>query len=111
MDDVSHTDLHWVAVCRVDDLGVGEAMRVPGAVPPISVFRSEDGAVFALGDTCSHEVASLADGYVDGATVECPAHFAQFCLRTGAALSLPATKPVPVHRVREEDGQIYVATA
>ena len=40
--------------------------------------------------------------------MECPLHAAQFCLRTGEALCLPATKGVGVHRVEEREGQLYL---
>ena len=56
--------------------------------------------VFAIGDTCSHAEASLSEGDISGTVIECWLHGAGFDLRTGAALSLPATQSVksyPVH--------------
>ncbi len=54
--------------------------------------------LFAIGDACSHEDYSLAEGEVDDGrdccSVECVPHGARFDLRTGAALSLPAVRAV-----------------
>ena len=42
--------------------GPGEATRVDGSVP-IAVFNV-DGDLYAIDDTCTHQVASLADGWI-----------------------------------------------
>lgn len=73
----------------------------------VAVFRVAD-EVLAVGDRCSHAEASLAKGEVYGTDVECPRHGSEFDLRTGAALSLPATQPVPVYEVTIEDGNVYL---
>src|SRR3954447_14676220 len=59
-----------VRVCSLDDLPVGEALRVSSISPPVAVFRTADGAVYAIDDTCTHQDASLADGWVEGCQVE-----------------------------------------
>jgi nitrite reductase/ring-hydroxylating ferredoxin subunit len=41
--------------------------------------------------------------------VTCPLHGAKFDVKTGAAKSLPAVKPVPKHEVKVENGNVYVA--
>lgn len=74
----------------------------------IAVFRIGE-EVFAIGDRCSHAEASLSEGEVWDCTVECPRHGSEFDLRTGQALSLPATRPVPVYPVSiEDDGSVYL---
>jgi len=86
----------------------GEGVRVD-ASPPIAVFHTEDGEVFAIDDTCSHQDASLADGWVEGCEVECPLHASRFDLRTGQVDAPPAKKPIRTHRVDVIDGVIHVA--
>ena len=56
---------------------------------------------------CSHAEADLADGEVYDCKVECPLHGAEFDLKTGEALTLPATKPVSVFRT-EIDGDTLI---
>ena len=46
--------------------------------------------VFAIGDICTHSDASLSEGDVTDYRIECWLHGAEFDLRTGQALTLPA---------------------
>lgn len=94
-------------VCRVEDIPVNEARRFVVNGTPIAVFNMPDG-FSAIGDTCSHEEASLSEGFVEDDVVECPRHGAQFDIQTGQNRSLPATRPVPAYRVVAENGEVYV---
>ena len=98
-----------VTVCRADDLPPGEAVRVTAVEPPIAVFHTEDGDFYAVDDTCTHQDASLADGWLEGCAVECPLHASCFDLRTGQPSGPPATKPVRTYPVVVEDGVVRVA--
>ena len=75
----------------------------------IAVVRIDDN-VYAIGDTCSHQEVSLAEGEVDEyeKTLECWKHGSSFSLETGEALTLPATRPVPTYEVRVEGDEIVV---
>lgn len=97
-----------VLVGRLAELPVGGVVTVnPPGLPPISVFHTEEG-LFAVDDTCTHQDASLADGWVEGCTVECPLHESCFDLRTGAASGPPAKKPVRTHRVEVRGDDIVL---
>ncbi|GHG26586.1 MULTISPECIES: bifunctional 3-phenylpropionate/cinnamic acid dioxygenase ferredoxin subunit [Amycolatopsis] len=96
-----------IRACTVDELPPGESVRIPGP-PAIAVFRTEDGELYAIGDTCTHQDASLADGWLEGCFVECPLHAAMFDLRTGAPTCLPAKDPVRTYPVVVEEGVVYV---
>ena len=96
----------WIRACEVGRVGPGEAVALD-VNPPIAVFNA-DGDWFATADTCTHDKSSLAEGYIDGDQVECAWHFAKFCLRTGAALTLPATVPIRTYTTKVEDGTVYV---
>lgn len=89
-----------VVLCRRDDLAPGEARRFDVGAERIALVRIGD-HFFAVGDECSHEDYSLAEGEVwaDECEIECPRHGSTFDLRTGEACTLPATKPVPVYEV------------
>jgi len=96
-----------IAVCPLAELKPGEARRL-AVEPPIAVFRVDDGDVYAIDDTCTHQDASLADGWLEGCEVECPLHSSRFDLRTGAVDAPPAKKPVRTHRVSVVDGTVFV---
>ncbi|MEM7336480.1 MAG: non-heme iron oxygenase ferredoxin subunit, partial [Chloroflexota bacterium] len=66
------------------------------------------GEFFAIADLCSHDDGPLEDGSLEGYSVECPRHGACFDIRTGEALSLPATSAIPSFQVKIEDGFIWV---
>lgn len=102
-----------IPVGALADIPVGEAIRVQADVP-IAVFRVDDGAegtVYAIDDTCTHQKASLADGFLDGCMVECPLHATCFDLRTGRPDGPPAKVPVRTHQVVVSDGMVYLKLA
>jgi 3-phenylpropionate/trans-cinnamate dioxygenase ferredoxin component len=95
-----------ISVCPTTALPPGEAFRVEGD-EPIAVFNVA-GVLYAIDDTCTHQDASLADGWVEGCAVECPLHASCFDLRTGKVSGPPAKVPVRTHRVVVQDGMVYV---
>ena len=95
-------------ICPLADLPPGEALRVDEVSPPIAIFHTDDGELFAIDDTCTHQDASLADGWLEGCEVECPLHASRFDLRTGAVDAPPAKVGVRTHSITLTDGDIYV---
>ena len=73
----------------------------------IALFNCE-GKFFAIDDMCSHAEASLSEGEIYDCKVECPLHGAEFDLKTGEAVTLPATKSVNTYETEIIDGYIYV---
>ena len=64
--------------------------------------------------TTVHELGDLPSNVpvaVNGFTLECFMHGSRFDVRTGAALNLPATRPVTTYPVRVVDGQVQVFRA
>jgi len=98
-----------VRLCGRDELSAGSARRFEVGPHRIALVRIDDD-FFALGDTCSHEDYSLSEGEVltGACEIECWKHGSMFDLRTGEPRSLPATKPVPVYRVRAEGDDVLV---
>lgn len=101
-----------LVACHIEDLPPGESYRIePGnGTEAVAVFNV-DGELHAIDDTCTHQDASLADGFLEGCTVECPLHAACFDLRTGMPSGPPAKRPVRTHRVTVDDGLIHVHVA
>ncbi|MCT2590816.1 bifunctional 3-phenylpropionate/cinnamic acid dioxygenase ferredoxin subunit [Streptomyces sp. N2-109] len=101
-----------LVACRIEDLPPGESVRIDAAdgTQAVAVFNA-DGELYAIDDTCTHQDASLADGWLEGCTVECPLHAACFDLRTGMPNGPPAKRPVRTHRVTVEDGFVRVHVA
>ncbi len=104
---VSRTLVRACSLAEIPEVG---AHRVVLQGTPVAVVRS-DGDVYAIFDICSHANVSLAEGEVDGTTIECWLHGSTFDLTTGRPTSLPATKPVPVYPVTIDGDDVYVEIA
>lgn len=71
--------------------GTGQAFTVAGR--KLALFNV-NGRIFAIDDTCPHDGASLAEGALDGTTITCPWHSAEFDVTCGKVLSPPAAENV-----------------
>jgi 3-phenylpropionate/trans-cinnamate dioxygenase ferredoxin component len=65
---------------------------------------------YALDDVCTHDGGPLSEGPLDPAagTITCPRHGATFDIKTGAALTMPATKPTASHEVKVDGNRVFV---
>ncbi|QZY44917.1 non-heme iron oxygenase ferredoxin subunit [Mycolicibacterium austroafricanum] len=99
----------WIRACATGELPDDGGHQID-TTPPVSVFAVA-GEFFCIDDTCTHEMYSLADGWIEEkeCVIECSLHMAKFCLRTGAALTPPASAPVAVHPVARVEDTLYVA--
>ena len=64
--------------------------------------------VFAVADTCTHSEASLSEGEISGTKIECWLHGAEFDLRTGLALTPPATESLKSFKVKRNGNQLTI---
>lgn len=65
--------------------------------------------VFAVADICTHSEASLSEGEVSDHKIECWLHGAEFDLRTGEALTPPATEALETFAVHREGDTITIS--
>jgi NADPH-dependent 2,4-dienoyl-CoA reductase/sulfur reductase-like enzyme/nitrite reductase/ring-hydroxylating ferredoxin subunit len=73
----------------------------------VLLARLDDG-ILAVGGTCTHYGAPLADGLVVDGEIRCPWHHACFSLRTGAALRAPAFASLATWQVEIIDDTVFV---
>jgi 3-phenylpropionate/trans-cinnamate dioxygenase ferredoxin subunit len=66
------------------------------------------GHFYAIDDVCTHDGGPLGEGQLEGFSVACPRHGAKFDIRTGAALTMPATRPTAAHEVKLVGGDVFV---
>lgn len=93
------TELEYVTVATVAELGPGQRKLVDVDGEPVAVFNIA-GRYFAIADLCSHDDGPVGEGELLGDEIECPRHGARFSLETGKALSLPAVVDIPAYPVR-----------
>ena len=66
------------------------------------------GEYFCIDDVCTHDGGTLGDGEMRGHSIACPRHGAQFDIRNGKAMTMPATEDTIAHHVKVEGDGIYV---
>lgn len=97
----------WTDVGSPADLPLGEAVVVEVDDVPVLVVNL-DGEFVAYEDLCSHEALPIANGKIADERLVCPHHGAEFCLRTGAALTAPAYEGLTALPVRVHEGRVQV---
>jgi nitrite reductase/ring-hydroxylating ferredoxin subunit len=101
------TAVGWHTAAKSSDLADNSILGVQINGIRIALYRIE-GAVYATNDICSHDLAFLSDGYLDGDCVECPLHQALFHIPTGEVRAPPACEPIPIYPAKEEAGNVLV---
>lgn len=101
----------FVKVATLGELPEGSVLGVEVDGKSVCLANC-DGEVYAFQDNCSHRDFPLSNGELDPdeCAITCEWHGAEFDVRTGRALCLPATKPIAVYEVRLEGGDILVET-
>lgn len=91
-----------------DSLIEGKPIAVDVNGTAVCVARVGD-EVFAVADTCTHSDASLSEGEISGFKIECWLHGAEFDLRSGAALTPPATQALQSFKVKRNGNQLVIS--
>ena len=98
----------WTDVAAEADLFDGAGIPVTPCGHKIALFSVECG-VYALDNRCSHGMATIDDGYMEGFEVECAVHQGRFDVRTGEATGAPCTQAVKTWPVKIEGGRVWLA--
>lgn len=61
-----------------------------------------------IDDVCTHDGGPLGEGELNGFEIACPRHGAKFDVRTGKALTMPATEDTRAHEVKVVGEDVYV---
>ena len=67
-----------------------------------------DGRFYCIDDVCTHDGGPLGEGELDGCQIACPRHGARFDLRSGKAMTMPATEDTIVHEIIIEGDDVSV---
>ena len=97
----------WQRAAALADLADDAAFPARLGNRRIALYRL-GGEVHALDDMCTHALALLSQGFIEGGAVECPLHGARFDIATGRCLAPPATVDLRVCAVRIEGGDVFV---
>lgn len=97
----------YFEIAPASELPNGERLFVDLGDKPIVIFNIA-GHYYAIGDVCTHDDGPLGDGVIEGNNVVCPRHGAEFDVRTGQVVQMPAVVDIPAYPVKVVDGKIFV---
>ncbi len=97
----------WVRVASVSDVADGESLAVQVLGLDLALYHVGD-AWFCTDNICTHALALLTDGWLDGYIVECPLHAGQFDIRDGKGQGDPIDKDLATFAVRVEGDEVLV---
>lgn len=96
-----------IKIAKTHEIPEGEVKSFVVDNEMIAVFNINN-EYYALKDQCSHMDLPLSDGFVDGDKVTCAYHGAEFEIKTGKELCLPAVEPVESYTIKIEGDDIYI---
>ncbi len=100
-------DTDFVKVAEVSEIPPGDMKAVRVGNEEILLVNI-DGSFHACDDVCTHSYASLSEGDLDGAEVQCPLHGATFNVSTGEVLTPPAVEALRLFEVRVEGSDVLI---
>ena len=101
------TEATWQLVASASDIKPDEPKKYKVAGEEIALYNV-DGDIYCTDNICTHAYASMADGFQEGAEIECPLHEGRFNIKTGEALCAPLTEDLKTFEVKIEDGDVFV---
>ena len=104
---VDESKIEYVDIVPASELPPGERLFVEIEGLPIVIFNIA-GQFYAIADVCSHDDGPVGEGDLEGYCIVCPRHGAEFDVRTGKVISMPAVVDIPAYPVRVIDGMIQI---
>ncbi len=93
---------------KISDIPPGKMIKVSIDGKDILVANI-DGKYCATDDTCTHSGSSLSEGKLDGYTITCGWHGAQFDCKTGKLVKFPAKiRDLTSYNVIVESDNVFV---
>ncbi len=99
--------VEYLEIAPASELPSGERLFVEIEGKPVVIFNLA-GSFFSIADVCSHDDGPVGEGRLEGFAITCPRHGAQFDIRTGKVLQMPAVVDIPAYPVKIVDGMIQV---
>ena len=97
----------FVSVAKVAELPDPGKLTVECNEQIVVVYHV-GGQFYCTDDVCTHDGGPLGDGDLEGCEIICPRHGARFDIRSGKALTMPATQDTGCHEVRIDGDDILV---
>jgi 3-phenylpropionate/trans-cinnamate dioxygenase ferredoxin component len=99
--------VNYFEIAPASEVPNGERLFVELEGNSIVIFNVA-GELFAIDDICTHDDGPLGDGDLEGHNIVCPRHGAEFDVRTGQAVQMPAVVDIAAYPVKVVDGDIWL---
>ena len=99
--------IKWYKVTNIDDVPFMGSRVAEIADIEIAIFKTKDGSIFAINNTCPHKKGKLSEGLVHESVVTCPLHNWNVDLKSGEALGNDSGC-TNVYETKIVDGIIYL---
>lgn len=100
--------MNLIKVCEAAEVKPGEMLPIEvDELPPLALYNV-DGEFYVTSNICTHAIAILTDGYLEGDTIECPLHGGAFNVRSGEATHFPCEEPLQTYEVEVKDGEVFI---
>jgi nitrite reductase/ring-hydroxylating ferredoxin subunit len=96
-----------VRVCAQADIASETVRAFDVDDKRLAVFNI-GGKFYVTDDECTHASASLADGILDGTTIECAVHLGAFDIPTGAVTAPPCAVALRTYKVVLQGDDVFV---
>jgi len=107
-NDQIKTKMGKIIAGKISDIPPGKMIKVSIDGKDVLVANI-DGEYCATDDTCTHSGSSLSEGKLDGSTITCGWHGAQFNCKTGKLVKFPAKiRDLVSYNVIVESDNVFV---
>jgi len=96
-----------VQVCAAADVPENSVISREVGDELVAIYNI-NGTYYATEARCTHGMANLADGTLDGEEIECTFHFGKFHVPSGKATESPCFIALKTFKTEVRDGQVFV---
>ena len=104
---LEESKVEYVEIGPASELPPGQRWFVEVEGKPLVIFNVA-GGLFSIADVCSHDDGPVSEGELESYNITCPRHGAQFDVRTGRVIRMPAVVDIPSYPVRVVGGVIQL---
>jgi len=96
----------WISACDESSIAKNDVARFDHLDGTYAVVRTSDGICVVMDGLCTHGKAHLAEGFVDGTTIECPKHNGRSNVLTGDPVASPVRVATSIYETRVHNSKI-----
>ena len=96
-----------VSVCAATDVPENGVISREVGDELVAIYNI-GGTFYATEGRCTHGLANLADGMLEGDEIECSFHFGAFHVPSGKATQAPCFVALKTYRTEVRDGQVFI---